>query len=172
MGFYKYLGELWKRPLKNMRGEYKEQIRAWRKDNTIVRVERPTRLDAARKYGYKAKGGFVVNRIRVKRGGRKRERVHSGRKPSKSGRSKYSSGKSLQLICEERIQRKHPNLVILGSYLVGEDGQYKYFEVVSVDPLHPRIINDKETNWVLNKTRKHALRGLTSQGRKSRGLRK
>ncbi|MBR9679294.1 MAG: 50S ribosomal protein L15e [Nanoarchaeota archaeon] len=173
MGFYKYLGKLWKKPLSTMKDEYKKQIRSWRKDNSIVRISKPTRIDKARMYGYKAKGGFVVNRIKIKRGGRKRVQVHSGRKPSKSGQNKYSNKKSLQLICEERIQRKHPNLVILGSYWVGEDGQFKYFEVVSVDPNHPRILNDEETNWVLNKNKKmNALRGLTSQGRKMRGLRK
>ena len=171
MGFYKYIGNLWKNPKKNLGKDFSEQVRSWRKDNTIIRVEKPTRLDKARMYGYKAKGGFVVNRVKVKRGGRARARVHGGRKPSKSGRVHYSSKKSLQLIAEERIQRTHPNLVILGSYWVGEDGQYKFFEIVSVDPAHPRIMSDKETNRKIGfDHRKKALRGLTSQGRRMRGL--
>ena len=173
MGFYKYIGKLWKKPLTSMKDEYKKQARSWRRDNAIVRIDKPTRLDRARMYGYKAKGGFVVSRVRIKRGGRKRVQTHAGRKPSKAGQVKYSTKKSLQLVCEERVQRKYPNLVVLGSYWVAEDGQYKYFEIVSVDPHHPRILKDKETNWVLKKSqRKKALRSLTSQGKRMRGLRK
>ncbi len=169
MGFYKYLGKIWKNPIKNNREEYKAQIRKWRKENSIVRAEKPTRLDKARGYGYKAKKGFVTLRARIKKGGRKRERVHSGRKPSKSGQAKYSTKKSLQLIAEERVQRRYPNLALIGSYWVGADGQYKYFEVVAVDPLHPQIRNSKQLKWTLFK-RKHALRTQTSQGKKLRGL--
>ena len=38
----------------------------------IHRCTRPTRPDKARRLGYKAKQGYVVYRVRVRRGGRKR----------------------------------------------------------------------------------------------------
>ena len=38
------------------------------KATITMRIEHPTRLDKARKLGYKAKQGFVVARTRVRRG--------------------------------------------------------------------------------------------------------
>jgi large subunit ribosomal protein L15e len=38
----------------------------------IHRASRPSRPDKARRLGYKAKQGYVIYRIRVRRGGRKR----------------------------------------------------------------------------------------------------
>lgn len=40
--------------------------------NVIHRASRPSRPDKARRLGYKAKQGFVIYRVRVRRGGRKR----------------------------------------------------------------------------------------------------
>jgi len=50
------------------------RIRCWeyRQLNVIHRATRPSRPDKARRLGYKAKQGFVIYRIRVRRGGRKR----------------------------------------------------------------------------------------------------
>lgn len=67
----------------------------------------------------------------------------------------YSPHKSAQWIAEERAARKHPNLVVLGSYWVGEDGVYKWYEVVMVDPNNPAVRSDLERRWVSGfKTRK------------------
>ena len=53
-----------------------------------------------------------------------------------------------------------------------QDSSYKYFEVILVDPMHPAIRNDARMNWIANPVHKHReLRGLTSAGRKHRGLR-
>lgn len=40
--------------------------------NAIHRASRPSRPDKARRLGYKAKQGYVIYRVRVRRGGRKR----------------------------------------------------------------------------------------------------
>lgn len=170
MGFYKYLRELWKKPSKNI-PEFKYWLFNWRRENSVVRVDKPLRVDRARSLGYRAKQGFCVYRVRVRKGGRKREQYHAGRKPKKAGLKRFSTGKSLKWIGEERVQRKHPNLVVIGSYEVGDDGKHKYFEVLMVDPHHPNIYKSEEYAWSLFK-KKNALRGLTSSGRKSRGLRK
>ena len=64
-------------------------------------------------------------------------------------------------------------MTVLNSYPVGEDGRYKWFEVILVDPHHPAIIKDKRINWVTNPANKNRVfRGLTSAGKKSRGLSK
>lgn len=40
--------------------------------NVIHRASRPSRPDKARRLGYKSKQGYVIYRVRVRRGGRKR----------------------------------------------------------------------------------------------------
>ncbi len=169
MGYYKYLKELWKKP-----GEWlKEKLILWRKEPVVKRIERPTRPDRARALGYKAKQGFVIVRVRVLKGGRDRPRFRKGRKPSKMGMLKYYPKKSLRWIAEEKAARKYPNLEVLNSYWVGEDGRFKWFEVILVDPHHPAIKKDKDIKWIAGKAHKgRVFRGLTSAGKKSRGLRK
>lgn len=81
--------------------------------------------------------------------------------------------KSLQRIAEERTARKYPNMEVLNSYWVGEDGKRKWFEVILVDPSHPVIKSDPSFKWLQNPSnRGRVFRGKTSAGKKSRGLRK
>lgn len=55
---------------------------------------------------------------------------------------------------------------------IKQDSTYKYFEVILVDPAHAAIRNDPRINWICNPVHKHReLRGLTSAGKKYRGLR-
>ncbi|MEA1992772.1 MAG: 50S ribosomal protein L15e [Euryarchaeota archaeon] len=171
MSFYKYVREAWKDPEKNIKEIYKQRIIQWNKEGTAVRVERPTRIDRARQLGYKAKKGYVIVRARIKRGGRFKTRPKSGRRAKRMGLKKITPKKSLQWIVEERIARKYPNLEVLNSYWVGETGKHKYFEVILVDPHHPQIKNDPRINWICKKQHKNrAQRGLTSAGKRSRGL--
>jgi large subunit ribosomal protein L15e len=74
-----------------------------------------------------------------------------------------------QAIAERRAARKFPILEVLNSYNVGRDGNYNYYEIILVDKHHPSIQNDRDVSWVVNQ-RRRAFRGLTSAGRKSRGL--
>jgi large subunit ribosomal protein L15e len=87
------------------------------------------------------------------------------------GKNKIVAGKSLQRIGEERAARKYPNMEVLNSYWVGEDGKLKWFEVILVDPSHPSIKNDKDLNWICNSSSQgRVFRGKTSAGRKGRGI--
>ncbi|MEM1563196.1 MAG: 50S ribosomal protein L15e [Candidatus Bathyarchaeia archaeon] len=171
---YKYIAEAWKKPEQSFVEELmRQRLIEWRKEPAIVRVEKPTRLDRARKLGYKAKQGFIIVRVRVRRGGLRKQRPRSGRRPKRMGVRKYKPAKSLKLIAEERAARKFPNLEVLNSYWVGEDGRFKWFEVIMVDPHHPAIKADKDINWICQKQHKgRVFRGLTSAGKKVRGLRK
>lgn len=170
---YKYMAEAWKRPEASFVKEImKQRAIEWRRQPTIVRVERPTRLDRARKLGYKAKQGFVVVRVRARRGWLKRPRPKAGRRPKRMGVTKIKLAKSLRLVAEERAARKFPNLEVLNSYWVWEDGRYKWYEIVMVDPHHPVIQSDENINWICESVhRGRAFRGLTSAGKKMRGLR-
>lgn len=147
----------------------KDLLKKWRKSKVVERVEKPFNIKRARRLGYKAKQGFVVVRVRVKKGGRRREKPSGGRKPSKAGIVHFTPKKSLQLIAEEKAARKYRNLEVLNSYLVADDGVYKYFEIIMVDPHHPVIKSDKNINWICNQ-RGRVFRGLTSAGKKMRGL--
>jgi len=169
---YKFMAETWKN---SPTGEFKQlmwqRLMDWRRESVIVRVERPTRLDRARRLGYKAKQGYIIARTRVRRGGRRKPRPKRGRKPRKMGVSKYTPKKSIRWIGEERVQRKFPNMEVLNSYPVGQDGHYKYFEIILVDPSHPVIKADPRINWICDPTQKKRVhRGLTGAGKKGRGL--
>lgn len=172
MSIYKYIANAWKKPKEGYVWELRgSRLTAWRKEPTIVRVEKPTRVNRARALGYKAKQGFVVVRVRVRRGGQRKPRPKSGRRPKRMGIHGYAPAKSLQWIAEERAARKYPNLEVLGSYWVGEDGKYRWFEVVLVDPNHPAIKSDKDINWICHPAQRgRVFRGLTPAGRKARGL--
>lgn len=172
-GMYHYIREAWKDPWSGVVGELmKKRLVEWRNGPAIVRLEKPTRLDRARALGYRAKQGFVVVRVRVRRGGLRRHRIKGGRRPKRKGMLKITMAKSIQRIAEERAARKFPNLEVLNSYWVGQDGYYKYYEVIMVDPHHPVIKNDPKINWICEAQHKgRAFRGLTSAGKKGRGLR-
>jgi len=171
---YKYIAEAWAKPEKSFVGELtRERLVKWRRQSVISRIEKPTRLDRARKLGYKAKQGFVMVRVRVRRGGLRKVRPKAGRRPKRMGVKKFKPAKSLKLIGEERVARKFPNLEVLNSYWVGEDGRSKWFEVIMVDPSHPVIKADKNINWICQKQHhRRVFRSLTSAGKKVRSLRR
>jgi len=184
---YRYIGDFWK---KRNSPEFKELMRtriiAWRREGTLQRVERPTRIDRARALGYKAKQGYIVVRSRVRRGGRRKKRPVRGRKSRNLGVNKITPKKSIKLIAEERAARKYPNLEVLNSYWVGQDGRHKWFEIIMVDPQHPAIAKDHRTSWLSDfeyrgdkkyylkrgNQRGRVFRGKTSAGKKMRGQRK
>jgi large subunit ribosomal protein L15e len=145
MGAYKYESESWKKPGSSAIDQYLRQAAiSWRRDSVIKRVEFPTRPDRARSLGYRRKQGFVVARVRVRKGGARKKRPSSGRRPRALGVTKFTRAKSLKQIAEERVAKKFPNLSVLNSYYVWEDGTSKWFEVVLMDPNHPAIKKDKK----------------------------
>ena len=162
---YKYIAKAWKKPEESFVKELMwQRAIEWRKQPTIVRIERPTRLDRARNLGYKAKQGFVIARVRVKRAGMRKTRPKAGRRPKRMGVTKYKLAKNMRLVAEERAARRFPNLEVLNSYWVWEDGRFKWFEVIMVDT---SLLSDHP---IVKQTRR-VFRGLTSAGKEVRGLR-
>ncbi|XP_044724463.1 ribosomal l15 domain-containing protein [Hirsutella rhossiliensis] len=158
MGALKYVEELQKKKQSDVM-RFLLRVRCWelRQLNVIHRASRPSRPDKARRLGYKAKQGYVVYRVRVRRGGRKRP-VPKGAtygKPTNQGVNQLKYQRSLKATAEER------------------DSTYKYYEVILVDPQHKAIRIDPRINWIVNPVHKHReARGLTATGKKSRGLNK
>ncbi len=173
MGLHKHISAAWKKPKEGIPSRYRiDRMAGWRKEPVFMRVDKPTRIDAARRVGYKAKQGVVVVRTRVRRGGLRKGKIHMKRKPSKAGIKKITMGKSIQRIAEERSARRYPNLEVLNSYWVGEDGKNKFYEVIMIDPEHPAIKSDKNMGWVSSGSshRGRAFRGKTGAGKRGRGL--
>lgn len=175
MGAYKYLEEFWRKKQSDLM-TFIMRVRTWeyRQLPVITRVNHPTRPDKARKLGFKAKEGYVVYRVRVRRGGRKRpvaKGIVTG-KPASVGINQLKPTRNLRAKAEERVGRALGGLRVLNSYWVGQDGVYKYYEVILVDAAHNAIRNDARINWIVNPQHKHReLRGLTSAGKEHRGLR-
>ncbi len=169
---YGFISDAWKRPSASYVGELRQsRLIGWRREPAVVRIERPTRLDRARSLGYKAKQGIIVVRAKVRRGGRRKTRPKHGRRPKRMGVHKITPGKSLQRIAEERAARKYPNMEVLNSYWVAEDGKRKWYEIIFVEPANPVIASDKNLNWICSRKHKgRVFRGKTSAGKKGRGL--
>lgn len=172
MNLYKNVRMFWrKRHTEEFKAIQRPRLMQWRREPSIIRIDRPTRIDRARALGYKAKSGYIISRIKIRRGGRRMSRPVRGRTGKKMATSDITPGRNLRAIAETRISRKYMNLEVLGSYWVGQDGRSKWFEVIMVDPVHSNINNDPRISWIRSKKhRRRAFRGLTAAGRKGRGL--
>ena len=122
---YNYVRDQWKSPSGEVKNLHKSRLVEYRREDATTKIERPTRIDRARALGYKAKQGYVMARTRIRRGGMRKHAITSGRRAKRAGISKITMGKNLQMIAEERTSKKYPNLEILNSYWVAEDGRYK-----------------------------------------------
>ena len=175
MGAYKYIQELWKKKQSEVM-HFVLRMRTWeyRQLPAIHRCAKPSRPEKARRMGYKAKQGYVVYRVRVRRGGRKRpakKGVICG-KPKQIGITGLKNSKNSRSIAEEAVGRKVLALRVLNSYWVGQDAVFKFYEVICVDTSHNAIRNDPKINWICEDVHKRReARGLTSAGKKHRGLR-
>lgn len=168
-GLYHFLREAWKKPDKKVN---RERMIEWRKGNVITKVDKPLRIDRARSLGYKDKIGFVVLRVRLKRGGHKRPRPNKGRK-GKRMHTRKNLRMNYKWIAEQRAAKRYSNLEVLNSYIIGKDGIHYFYEIIMVDPERNEIKNDQKISWITKpENRKRPFRGLTSAGKKSRGLRK
>merc|ERR1739848_801069 len=104
MGAYKYMQELYRKKQCDVL-RFLLRVRCWqyRQLSTIHRAPRPTRPDKARRLGYRAKQGYVIYRIRIRRAGRKRP-VPKGAtygKPTNEGVNELKNQRSHQAIAED-----------------------------------------------------------------------
>ncbi|MEM0445444.1 MAG: 50S ribosomal protein L15e [Nitrososphaerota archaeon] len=144
MGLYALMNELWRRRPDELRELLRERRILWRREPSVVRVEKPLRIDRARRIGYKAKQGFVVLRVRVRRGGFSKPRPNSGRRPKALGTVLHKVNLTMLEEAINRARKKYPNLHPLGGYPLTYDSIYKWFEVIMVDPYHPAVRSDPE----------------------------
>jgi len=155
----------------NFRNSLKARLIEWRKQPTFVKLEKPGDIGRARNLGYKDKKGFVIVRVKLIRGGRKRSMTNKRRR-TKRKTNRLTLKMNYQWIAEQRAANHFTNLEVLNSYEVGKDGQHYFYEVILIDPERPEIKADKNISWISKReNRGRAFRGLTSAAKKSRGLR-
>jgi len=136
--------QIWIKMWKENSPELRAKAIEWRKQNALVRVDRPSRIQRARRLGYKAKQGIVVVRMRVGKGNMRKKRPVAGRRPKHLGVLRIKPALSMQRVAERRVLERFPNMALLGSYYLHQDGLYLWYEVILADVAHPRIIKDKE----------------------------
>ncbi len=136
--------QVWIKLLKENSPEIRDRVVQWRKQEALTRIEKPSRIQRARRLGYKAKQGIVVIRMRVGTGGMRKQRPRGGRRPKHLGVTRIKADVSMKEVAENRVLERHPNMKLLGSYFVYKDGMHYWFEIILADPSHPRISKDKE----------------------------
>ncbi len=157
MGAYKYIAETLQKEYKERNQTFRNKVISWKRQPAMSKVEYPSNLLRARRLGYKAKQGYSIVRVRVDKGRRTRQKPMGGRKHKNNYRF-VQPGHSHQAIAEQRVNRVYKNMEVLNSYWVGEDGNYKFFEVILADPM----MNTVTAKAVVRKGR--AFRGLTASG--------
>ena len=141
-----YQDQTWIRLWKENAPELRSRVIGWRKQNAITRIDRPSRLERARRLGYKAKQGIVVVRMRVGTGGMRKQRPTGGRRPKHLGVTRIKADDDMKTVAERRVLERYPNMKLLGSYFIYKGGKHYWFEVIMADPSHKRIAQDKELN--------------------------
>src|SRR5918998_1937394 len=139
-----HISATWSTLWKSNNDVLKSKAIFWRREPVLHKISRPSRLDRARRLGYKAKQGIIVVRARVGRGGMRKQRPVSGRRPKHIGVVHIKQGISMRKVAERRVNERFPNLEVLGSYYLHKDGMYLWYEVVLADPNHPSISKDRE----------------------------
>jgi len=136
--------KVWLKLLHENAPEIRDRVVQWRKQNAVTRIDKPSRIQRARRLGYKAKQGIIVIRMRVGTGGMRRKRPRGGRRPKHLGVTRIKADVSMKQVAENRVLERYPNMKLLGSYFVYKDGMHYWFEVILADPSHPSIAKDKE----------------------------
>ena len=173
---YTFINEIWRKKQSDVMS-FLLKIRAWEYRNLpgIQRIKKPSRPEKARRLGYKSKQGFIIYRVRVRRGDRKRPvpKGNTSGKPKNHGINQLKYSRNKRSMAEEKVGKMCGNLRVLNSYWINEDSTFKFFEVILVDPNHKCIKRDHKINWICFPNSKHReLRGITSAGKKYRGLRR
>ncbi len=136
--------QIWLNLWKDNAPAIRDRAISWRKENAVTRIEKPSRIQKARRLGYKAKKGIIVVRMRVGTGGMRRKRPRSGRRPKHLGVTRIKADVSMKQVADRRVLERYPNMKLLGSYYLYKDGMHYWFEVILADPSHPRVSKDKE----------------------------
>ncbi len=76
-------------------------------------------------------------RVRIRKGGARKPRPRAGRRQKALGVTRFTRAASLKNIAEEKARKRYPNLRVLNSYYVWEDGMHHWYETIMRDPHNP-----------------------------------
>ena len=106
---YAFVREAWKVPEKSGVKELLwNRMQEWRREGSVVRLERPTRIDRARSLGYKAKQGIAVARVQVRRGGRRASRYVRARRSARMGKNRSPQERASSGLPKSALRRSSP----------------------------------------------------------------
>jgi large subunit ribosomal protein L15e len=107
MAAYRYVEQQWTKRGPEFTQWLRQAATSWRREPAIRRLTRPTRIDRARRIGYKAKPGVLVVRVRLRRGGARKQRPVSGRRQKAMGvvkiRRAIGLGQEISKLHSERL---------------------------------------------------------------------
>ena len=98
-----YQDQTWIRLWKENSSEIRERVIGWRKQNAVTRIDKPSRLQRARRLGYKAKQGIIVVRMRVGTGGMRKQRPTGGRRPKHLGVTRIKADDDMKTVAIEEF---------------------------------------------------------------------
>ena len=103
---YTFINEIWRKKQSDVMS-FLLKIRAWEYRNLpgIQRIKKPSRPEKARRLGYKSKQGFIIYRVRIRRGDRKRpvpKGITSG-KPKNHGINQLKYSRNKRSMAEEKV---------------------------------------------------------------------
>jgi len=107
--------KVWLKLLHENAPEIRDRVVQWRKQNAVTRIDKPSRIQRARRLGYKATQGITVIRMRVGTGGMRRKRPRGGRRPKHLGVTRIKADVSMKQVAENRVLERYPNMKLLGS---------------------------------------------------------
>ena len=165
---YYYIQKTIQNNRKDSEGKKLNTLRASQinKQNTVVRIERPTNIAAARFNNYKSKYGVIVVRTKVRKGTFRKRQIKSGRRPKRKGINRIAVDLSLATIAEQRANRKYPNHEVVNSYYIGKTGKQEFYETIMVNPTNSAITKDKNLSEI-GSIKGRVWRGLTPSKRKT-----
>ncbi|MEM3826137.1 MAG: 50S ribosomal protein L15 [Nitrososphaeria archaeon] len=133
IGMYRQVAQAWRKIYRENLEILRLRVEKWRKEKAIVRVDKPTRIDRARRLGYKAKKGYIVVRVRLSRKGKRVKRPRSGRRPKHMGVVKIKPHVNYKETAMNRVREKYPNMKVLNAYYLYKDGKHIWYEVILKD---------------------------------------
>ena len=74
--------------------------------NAATRIDKPSRIQRARRLGYKAKQGIIVVRMRVGTGGMRKQRPRGGRRPKHLGVTRIKADVTMKQVAQNRALEK------------------------------------------------------------------
>ena len=126
---YRYIARAWRKMWKTNTVELKAKAVIWRTEPTVKRIDRPSR--SWKKHAdwvTRQNKGIVVVRTRVGRGGMRKQRPVSGRRPKHQGVVHIKQSDNMRKVAERRVNEKYPNMEVLGSYYLHKDGMNIWYE--------------------------------------------